>query len=184
MTGARALSGHPARSALAVPGAAQGTVPAVERIDTYPTQRIGEYSVRPGRLLPFGATTVPGGVNFSVYSNHATAVTLVLFRRGQREPVAELPFPPSFRTGGVYAMTVFGVDPEMTEYGYRVAGPDGGNHRFDPATVLLDPYAKLVSGRDVWGASASPPAPLPLRHRVRRLRLGERPAARHRRPRT
>jgi isoamylase len=124
--------------------------PAVQRIDAYPTHRIGEHAVRPGRLLPFGATTVPGGVNFSVYSNNATAVTLVLYRKGQRDPVAELPFPSAFRTGGVYAMMVFGLDAETTEYGYRVYGPAGGNHRFDPSAVLLDPYARLISGRETW----------------------------------
>jgi isoamylase len=124
--------------------------PAVQRIDAYPTHRIGEHAVRPGRLLPFGATTVPGGVNFSVYSNNATAVTLDLYRKGQRDPVAELPFPSAFRTGGVYAMMVFGLDAETTEYGYRVYGPAGGNHRFDPSAVLLDPYARLISGRETW----------------------------------
>ena len=53
-----------------------------ERIDAYPTHQIGGFAVRAGHPLPFGATPVPGGINFSVYSNHATAMTLVLFRRG------------------------------------------------------------------------------------------------------
>ncbi|MBB2745022.1 UNVERIFIED_ORG: glycogen operon protein [Microbispora rosea subsp. rosea] len=129
------------------------------RVDAYPTHRIGGVPVRAGRTLPFGATPVPGGVNFSVYSNNATAMTLVLFRRGEAAPLVELPFPPSFRRGGVYAMTVFGLDDlgldvETLEYGYRADGPfrpqDG--HRFDPGTILLDPYAKLVGGRELWGA--------------------------------
>jgi isoamylase len=126
-------------------------MPTVGRIDAYPTQRIGGYAVRPGRLLPFGASTVPGGVNFSVYSNNATDLTLVLFRRGEPDPIAELPFPPAFRIGGVYAMTIFGLDAETTEYGYRVAGPAHGNHRFDPSALVLDPYARLVTGREEWG---------------------------------
>jgi glycogen operon protein len=130
---------------------------SVERIDAYPTRRIGEYAVRHGRLLPFGASTVPGGVNFSVYSNNATAVTLVLYRKDQRDPIAELPFPEAFRTGGAYAMTVFGLDAEVTEYGYRVYGPAGGHHRFDPSTVVLDPYARLVSGRENWGTAGELP---------------------------
>jgi isoamylase len=139
-----------------------GSAPAlseVQRIDAYPTRRIAGYAVRHGRLLPFGASTVPGGVNFSVYSNNATAVTLVLYRRGERDPVAELPFPQAFRTGGAYAMTVFGLDAETTEYGYRVYGPLEGHHRFDPSAVILDPYARLVSGREIWGA----PGELPYR---------------------
>ena len=94
-----------------------------ERIDAYPTRQISGFAVRAGQPLPFGATPVPGGINFSVYSNHATAMTLVLFGRGEPQPLAELPFPPSFRTGGVYAMTVFGLDAEACEYGYRADGP-------------------------------------------------------------
>ena len=56
-------------------------------------------------------------------------------------------------------MTVFGLDPETTGYGYRVDGPAEGNLRFDPSTVVLDPYARIVSGRDVWGATTEPHPP-------------------------
>jgi glycogen operon protein len=94
-----------------------------DRIDSFPTERIAGYDVRPGRAQPFGAILVPGGVNFSVFSSCATAMTLVLFRCGERTPCAELPFPESFRVGGVWAMTVFGLDYERVEYGYRVYGP-------------------------------------------------------------
>jgi isoamylase len=127
-----------------------------QRIDAYPTERIGGYAVRPGRALPFGVAPVPGGLNFSVYSNNATAVTLVLYRRGEPDPVAELLIPDCFRTGGVYAITVFGLDPETTEYGYRVQGPfrPSDGHRFDPSIVLLDPYARLLAGRETWGGRA------------------------------
>jgi len=136
----------------------------ITRIDAYPTGLISGYPVRPGRVLPFGASVVPGGINFSVYTNNATAVVLVLFRRGEREPVAELPYPPCFRIGGVYAMTVFGLDPETTEYGYRAEGPyrptDGS--RFDPGAVLIDPYAKLLTGRETWGGGE----PVPYRSAI------------------
>ncbi len=129
-----------------------------ERIDAYPRHRIGGYAVRPGRVLPFGASAVPGGINFSVYSNNAAAVTLVLFRRGERDPVAELPFPACFRIGSAYAMTVFGLDPETTEYGYRIHGPSSpaDGHRFDPAVIVADPYAKLLTGREIWGGEPAP----------------------------
>src|SRR5690606_7208773 len=40
--------------------------------------------VQPGNPLPFGATAVPEGINFSIYSRHATACTLVLFKKGAR----------------------------------------------------------------------------------------------------
>ncbi|MEU9890732.1 isoamylase [Sphaerisporangium sp. NPDC051017] len=121
--------------------------PAIERIDAYPTRSIGGFSVRAGRPLPFGATPVPGGVNFSVYSNNATAMTLVLYRAGEPEPMAELPFPDSYVIGGVYSMTVFDLDAEGIEYGYRAYGPfdPERGHRFDPSVVLADPYARLMS---------------------------------------
>ncbi|MGW3995025.1 glycogen debranching protein GlgX [Amycolatopsis sp. NPDC004772] len=122
------------------------------RIDAYPTHRIGGFEVRAGQPLPFGATPVPGGVNFSVYSNNATAMTLVLFRAGEDEPVAELRFDDSFRIGGVYAMTVFGVDPEAIAYAYRADGPfaPAEGDRFDGRALLVDPYATLLSGRERW----------------------------------
>ena len=97
---------------------------------------------------------MPGGVNFSVFSQHATACTLVLFDKGAEQPLVEIPFPDEFRIGDVFAMTVFDLDHENIEYGYRMDGPfdpDEG-HRFDPTKILLDPYAKAIGGRDVWGA--------------------------------
>ncbi|MEV7418426.1 glycogen debranching protein GlgX [Streptomyces sp. NPDC089919] len=125
-----------------------------ERVDAFPTRRIGPYRVRAGRPFPYGATPVPGGVNFSVYSDRATAMSLVLFERGAARPTAELEFPPEFRTGSVYAMTVFGLDEENLEYGFRADGPfdPAAGHRFDARAILSDPYARQVSGRDVWGA--------------------------------
>jgi glycogen operon protein len=139
--------------------------PPIERIDSYPTESLAGYQVRPGRPLPFGAYLVPGGINFSVYSNHATDMTLVLFRRGEQQPLAELPFPPSFRVGSVFAMTVFGLAADEIEYGYRADGPfaPSEGHRFDPAALVSDPYARLLGGAEHWGA---PPMRSPLRSGV------------------
>jgi glycogen operon protein len=50
-----------------------------DRIDSFPTHTVAGYGVRAGRPLPFGATLVPGGVNFSVFSGRASAVSVVLF---------------------------------------------------------------------------------------------------------
>ncbi|WP_273936407.1 glycogen debranching protein [Kutzneria chonburiensis] len=124
-----------------------------DRIDSFPTHQIDGYGVRPGHALPFGATFVPGGVNFSVYSRGAEAVSLVLFRRGERDPMAELPFPDEFRVGGVWSMTVFDLEYEDVEYGYRIQGPAQPRvgDRFDATKILADPYARSMSGRAVWG---------------------------------
>jgi glycogen operon protein len=125
----------------------------MERIDVYPTHIHESFRLRAGQLFPFGATIVPGGINFSIFSSHATSCTLVLFRKGEAEPMVEIPFYEEFRIGNVYAMTVFDLDPEEVEYGFRMEGPylpDEG-HRFDSTKVLMDPYAKVIGGRDVWG---------------------------------
>ncbi|MFP4438718.1 MAG: glycogen debranching protein GlgX [Chloroflexaceae bacterium] len=129
------------------------SIDALQRVDIHPTHTHGDFQLRPGRPIPFGATLVPGGVNFSVYSSHATACTLVLFEKGQPEPLAEIPFPDAFRIGNVFAMVVFGLDSETIEYGYRMEGPFDPvvGHRFDAEAILLDPYAKAIGGRDIWG---------------------------------
>ncbi|HEV2636438.1 MAG TPA: glycogen debranching protein GlgX [Actinocrinis sp.] len=143
--------------------------PLPERIDAYPTELVAGHPVRRGRPLPLGATTAPGGaVNFAVYADKASAVSLVLFEPGAREPSAELPIPERFRVGGVYAITVYGLDPEGFEYGFRVAGPEhpGPADRFDPGRVLLDPYARLVSGAGEWGRAPDRERPAPFRGRL------------------
>ena len=123
------------------------------RIDSYPTHKHNGIEYRMGKVLPFGATIVPNGVNFSVFSKHAKSCELVLFNKGEKEPYAIIPFPDEFRIGDVFAMTVFNVDYETVEYGYRMDGkfePKNGLW-FDKEKILLDPYAKAISGRDVWG---------------------------------
>ena len=126
----------------------------MHRIDAFPTHRIGNLSYRAGQVFPFGATLMEdGAVNFSVYSKDADGCTLVLYHHSQPEPFAEIPFPESFRIGNVYTMLVFGLNIDTVEYGYRFSGPwDPENgFRFDASRVVLDPYAKSVSGRSVWG---------------------------------
>ncbi len=111
-----------------------------------------QVKVAPGAPFPLGATIIPQGINFSVFSFHAESCTLVLFRKGEPEPFAELEFPPAFRTGAVFAMQVEGLNADEIEYGYRMNGqfePEQG-FRFDPKVILLDPYAKSISGRGIW----------------------------------
>jgi glycogen operon protein len=128
------------------------------------TERIGPYLVRPGFPLPYGATPVPDGVNFSIHSHSATAMALVLFRSGVREPVATLPFPPHFRRGAVYSMTVLGLETDGLEYGYLVrVGADD-----TPERVLTDPYARVFPGRARWGRRVDPTDPYPYRAGVLR----------------
>jgi isoamylase len=125
----------------------------MDRVDAYPTHQYQGYNLRPGKSFPFGASFVPGGVNFSIYSAHATSCTLVLFDKGAPQPKIEIPFPDAFRIGNVWSMVVFGLDYEEVEYGYRMDGPfdPQAGHRFDKSKILLDPYARAIGGRDIWG---------------------------------
>ncbi len=127
----------------------------MERIDIHPTHKHGDFKLRVGRPMPFGASLVLGGVNFSVFSSYATSCTLALFKRHAKEPIAEIPFPDEFRIGNVFTMTVFDIDYENIEYGYRMDGPFNPQegHYFDKNKILLDPYAKIIGGRDVWGVT-------------------------------
>jgi glycogen operon protein len=127
----------------------------LERVDAYPTHEHLGYKLRAGRPFPFGATFVPGGVNFSIFSRYATSCQLVLFKKGEARPLVEIPFLPEFRIGNVYSMTVFQLNAEEIEYGYRMDGPldPVAGHRFDRTKILLDPFARAIGGRDVWGAS-------------------------------
>jgi len=116
------------------------------------THEYGGFRMRYGHVLPYGASHVPGGVNFSIYSSHATSCTLVLFHKGEPLPYAEIPFPPECRIGDVYAMIVYDLDYEELEYGFRMEGPwePKSGHLFDSKKILLDPFAREIGGRDVW----------------------------------
>jgi glycogen operon protein len=100
-----------------------------------------------GRSYPLGATSLPDGVNFSVFSRNASAVELVLFDRGEdSRPARVIPIDPAAnRTYHYWHVFVPGLQPGQL-YGYRVHGPfDPANGmRFDPAKVLLDPYGRGV----------------------------------------
>ncbi len=144
------------------------TSAGLRRIDVYPTHRHGDFGLRAGFPIPFGAMASEGGVNVSIYSRHATSVTLVLFERGDTVPMAEIPFPDEFRIGDVFAMFVFGIDPDRVEYGFRIDGPHdpASGDRFDASKVVLDPYAHAIGGLDVWGANRDASTPYTLRSRI------------------
>ena len=140
----------------------------MDRVDTFPTHDYEGFKLRAGKPQPFGTSFVPGGVNFSIFSSHATSCTLVLFDKGEREPKIEIPFPNEFRIGDVWSMVVFGLDYETVEYGYRMYGPwaPEQGHRFDSTKILMDPYAKTIGGRDVWAAPANWDDPYQHRSRL------------------
>lgn len=118
-----------------------------------PLDKVNGYDVRPGFYGINGATALREGVNFTVCSLEATAVELLLYHRGEKEPYAVLTFPKHYRIGGVYSMIVFGLDIYDFEYAYRVDGPYAPEKGliYDKTQPLLDPYARAVTGQSVWG---------------------------------
>jgi glycogen operon protein len=111
-----------------------------------------------GQCRPFGAIPLAGGVNFALFSRHAQSVHLVLYREGHEEPLAELPLDPAVnKTGDVWHIFVQGLGPDVL-YGYRVSGPFNprAGHRFNQRAILLDPYARAVSGGNRWGCPDIP----------------------------
>jgi isoamylase len=100
-----------------------------------------------GCSSPLGATVVPGGVNFSVFSRSASGVELVFFdREDDSRPARVIPIDPAAnRTYHYWHVFVSGVQPGQL-YGYRVQGPfdPPSGMWFDPAKVLLDPYGRGI----------------------------------------
>ena len=153
-------------------------------INESPTKRIGDLEYGPGHVLPLGATLMFDGVNFSVFSKEATSCTLVLYHHGQKVPFQEIPFPDSFRIGHVYSMMVYGLNIETIEYGYRLDGPYDPKKglRFDKNRVLLDPFARSISGRSVWGIEPDYTNPFQYRGQIIREDydwLGDKPLEMH-----
>jgi isoamylase len=106
--------------------------------------------VWPGSPHPLGATWDGGGVNFALYSEHATGVELCLFEApGSAVPYATVELPES--TDRVWHAYLPDVRPGAL-YGYRVSGPwdPERGHRFNRNKLLLDPYTKSVTGPIAW----------------------------------
>ena len=104
-----------------------------------------------GRPLPLGTSRAADGVNFTVLSRHATSVTLVILPDdGGSKPIHEVELDARRnRTGDHWHALVHGL-PDTFCYGWRVDGPAGQNHRFDPTRLLIDPSARMISGGAKW----------------------------------
>jgi isoamylase len=108
-----------------------------------------ERRVLPGKPFPLGATWDGTGVNFALYSENARKVELCFYdNRGRRETdrveLAE-------QTAFIWHAYIPGLEPGQL-YGYRVYGPwePARGLRFNPAKLLIDPYAKAIAGRVDW----------------------------------
>jgi glycogen operon protein len=108
-------------------------------------------NIRPGSPYPLGATWDGAGVNFAIFSEHATQIDLCLFHSPEdKQEFARIQLPE--RTDRVWHGYMPGILPNQL-YGYRVHGawdPAAGQ-RFNEAKVVLDPYAKAIGRTITWG---------------------------------
>lgn len=110
-----------------------------------------EPGLKPGKPYPLGATVSKEGVNFAVFSANATRVDLSFFDTPTANQVSR-----TIRifhcNNQIWHVFVPGIKPGQC-YGYRVHGPfePAKGQRFNPAKLLLDPYAKAISGEVRWG---------------------------------
>ncbi|MCX6217733.1 glycogen debranching protein GlgX [Spirosoma sp.] len=109
---------------------------------------------KPGKPYPLGATYDGEGVNFTLFSENATAVHLCLY--DPADPSHEVVrIPLEERTELVWHIYLDGLQPGQL-YGYRVDGPyePQAGHFFNPNKLLLDPYAKAINApvnhNDTW----------------------------------
>jgi len=120
-----------------------------------------------GAALPLGATPIAGGINFAIFSQHATHAWLGLFRPGEREPCEEIALDPGTnRTGHIWHIWLEGLPPDML-YAWRMdmrPNPNPAIHRFDPSIWLLDPYARVIAGGEQWGVATRRLCGLPCDH--------------------
>jgi len=114
---------------------------------------LSSFEVLPGKPLPLGARPHERGTQFAIFSRHATSVSLLLFDHPEdRDPAEEIIFnPEKNKTGDIWHLFLTGIKPG-TLYLYRMDGPyePEKGHRFNRNKVLLDPYAKALTGTFRW----------------------------------
>ena len=108
-------------------------------------------AILPGKPYPQGATWDGTGVNFSIYSEDATGVELCLFDDPASAQCRTITIRES--TGRIWHCYVPGIRPGQY-YGFRIHGPYDPEQglRFNPAKLLIDPYAKALTGSVGWSA--------------------------------
>lgn len=118
-----------------------------------PIDEIAGFKVRPGYYSRLGACQANGGVSFTIHSKGATKVTLLLYHPTEHVPYAKLEFPEAYHIGNTYSMLVYGLKMEEFEYAYQMDGPYDVRKGllFNEQFVLLDPYARAVTGQRSWG---------------------------------
>ena len=117
-----------------------------------PLQEINGYLVRPGFYRMKGAFETKNGVSFTISSHNATSAELLLYEPRAKEPKVVIPIPESYRIGDTYSILVYDIKIQDFEYAYRFDGPNKPERGifFDKKNVILDPYARAVTGQRHW----------------------------------
>ncbi len=121
-----------------------------EGIHTYEESDKAPTPIWPGEPYPLGATWDGEGVNFTLFAQNAEAVELCFFdKEDPSKETSRLRL--TEQTHQIWHAYLPGIGPGQL-YGYRVYGPFApeAGHRFNPNKLLLDPYAKAVSGTVNW----------------------------------
>lgn len=122
-------------------------------LDDYLADVSEHTEVRRGVPLPMGTRESEGGVNFALFSRHASRVRLELFDQAvDATPVRVIDFDPARnRTGDVWHVWLAEIRPGQL-YAYRVDGPyqPEEGHRFNFNKLLLDPFATAISPLPDW----------------------------------
>lgn len=109
-----------------------------------------------GAPQPLGATCKEKGINFALFSEHASQVTLCIFSSQSKQPLIEIPLNPEIhKTGHIWHILLIGLPSEPLEYAYRVDGPKDIRNRFNPDILLSDPYARGLNTSHIWGKAGS-----------------------------
>ncbi|MDR2773453.1 MAG: glycogen debranching enzyme, partial [Tannerella sp.] len=118
----------------------------------------GDFTIEKGGPLPMGATLTGSGVNFSIFSRHAKAITLLLFENDTPDSECKgvLLDPVRNRTGDVWHCHIPGLKAGAL-YLYKADGPfqPEKGFRFNRYKALLDPYAKAVTDSPYWDEKAA-----------------------------
>lgn len=111
-----------------------------------------EMKLKGGLPYPLGTTADDSGVNFALFSAHAASVELCLFETDGSNERVRIALPE--HTDGIWHGYLEGASPGLL-YGYRVHGPyePASGHRFNPNKLLIDPYAKELTGSFQWNES-------------------------------
>ncbi|MBA6326770.1 glycogen debranching protein GlgX [Colwellia sp. MB02u-6] len=107
------------------------------------------YRMEPGSVYPIGATVTETGVNFAIFSAHAEKIELCIFDQYGSKELKRFVLPQ--REHDIWHGFLKGAKAGLV-YGYRVYGPYNPElgHRFNHHKLLLDPYAKALTGKFSW----------------------------------